>query len=60
MATGMVMARERGATGTSGHLGMPAIRETLDLLLRTFPIRTCSDNKFAEHQRLETMSVVSH
>ncbi|MGK2948772.1 MAG: GIY-YIG nuclease family protein, partial [Acidimicrobiales bacterium] len=28
-----------------------AIRETLDLLLRTFPLRTCSDNKFGEHQR---------
>ncbi len=28
-----------------------AIRETLDLLLRTFPVRTCSDNKFAHHQR---------
>src|SRR4051794_9462864 len=29
-----------------------AIRETLDLLLRTFPIRTCSDNKFDRHARL--------
>jgi excinuclease ABC subunit C len=28
-----------------------AIRETLDLLLRSFPIRTCSDNKLARHQR---------
>src|SRR4051794_26068997 len=28
-----------------------AIRETLDLLLRTFPIRTCSDNKFNVHQK---------
>ena len=28
-----------------------AIRETLDLLLRTFPIRTCSDNKLAVHQK---------
>jgi len=28
-----------------------AIRETLDLLLRTFPIRTCSDTKLARHQR---------
>ncbi|HVT76494.1 MAG TPA: excinuclease ABC subunit UvrC, partial [Acidimicrobiales bacterium] len=28
-----------------------AIRETLDLLLRTFPIRTCSDNKFTRHHR---------
>jgi excinuclease ABC subunit C len=29
-----------------------AIRETLDHLLRTFPVRTCSDNKFARHERL--------
>ena len=29
-----------------------AIRETLDLLLRTFPIRTCSENKFGHHERL--------
>ncbi|HEX3424901.1 MAG TPA: excinuclease ABC subunit UvrC, partial [Acidimicrobiales bacterium] len=28
-----------------------AIRETLDSLLRTFPIRTCSDNKFHVHQK---------
>jgi excinuclease ABC subunit C len=28
-----------------------AIRETLDLLLRTFPVRTCSDNKLALHQK---------
>lgn len=28
-----------------------AIRETLDLLLRTFPLRTCSDNKFNLHRR---------
>src|SRR5205814_933328 len=28
-----------------------AIRETLDSLLRTFPIRTCSDNKFNVHQK---------
>jgi excinuclease ABC subunit C len=35
--------------GPFGHAY--AIRETLDLLLRTFPIRTCSDGKFADHQR---------
>jgi excinuclease ABC subunit C len=35
--------------GPYGHAY--AIRETLDLLLRTFPVRTCSDNKFARHQR---------
>ena len=36
--------------GPYGHAY--AIRETLDLLLRTFPLRTCSDNKFDQHQRL--------
>ncbi|MEY2568638.1 MAG: excinuclease subunit [Actinomycetota bacterium] len=35
--------------GPYGHAY--AIRETLDLLLRTFPIRTCSDNKFQRHER---------
>jgi excinuclease ABC subunit C len=35
--------------GPFGHAY--AIRETLDLLLRTFPIRTCSDNKFQRHER---------
>jgi excinuclease ABC subunit C len=35
--------------GPYGHAY--AIRETLDLLLRTFPIRTCSDNKFSLHHR---------
>ncbi|MGH9280148.1 MAG: excinuclease ABC subunit UvrC [Acidimicrobiales bacterium] len=36
--------------GPYGHAR--AIRETLDLLRRTFPIRNCSDNKFAHHERL--------
>ncbi len=35
--------------GPYGHAY--AIRETLDLLLRTFPIRTCSDNKLQRHER---------
>lgn len=43
--------RKRGIRyfGPYGHAG--AIRETLDLLLRTFPARTCTDTKFREHQR---------
>ena len=36
--------------GPYGHVG--ALRETLDLLLRSFPVRTCSDTKFRRHQRL--------
>jgi excinuclease ABC subunit C len=35
--------------GPYGHAY--AIRETLDLLQRTFPIRTCSDNKFLRHAK---------
>ncbi len=33
-----------------GHVG--ALRETLDLLLRSFPLRTCSEAKFKRHARL--------
>jgi excinuclease ABC subunit C len=36
--------------GPFGHAY--AIRETLDLLLRTFPVRTCSDAVFRRHERL--------
>jgi excinuclease ABC subunit C len=44
--------------GPYGHAY--AIRETLDLLLRTFPVRTCSDNKFAHHQRLGRPCLLYH
>ncbi|MFP3900043.1 MAG: excinuclease ABC subunit UvrC [Acidimicrobiia bacterium] len=37
-----------------------AIRETLDLLLRTFPLRTCSDNKFRRHERLGRPCLLYH
>jgi excinuclease ABC subunit C len=37
-----------------------AIRETLDLLLRTFPLRTCSDNKFDQHARLGRPCLLFH
>ena len=36
--------------GPYGNAG--AIRATLDLLVRSFPVRTCSDTKFARHERL--------
>ncbi len=44
--------------GPYGHAY--AIRETLDLLLRTFPIRTCSDNKFNHHARLGRPCLLFH
>ncbi len=37
-----------------------AIRETLDLLLRTFPIRTCSDNKLDRHRKLGRPCLYAH
>jgi excinuclease ABC subunit C len=37
-----------------------AIRETLDLLLRTFPVRSCSDAKFSRHQRLGRPCLMYH
>ncbi len=44
--------------GPYGHAY--AIRETLDLLLRTFPLRTCSDNKFEHHRRLGRPCLLFH
>ncbi len=37
-----------------------AIRETLDSLLRTFPIRTCSDAKFRRHERMGRPCLLFH
>jgi excinuclease ABC subunit C len=44
--------------GPYGHAY--AIRETLDLLLRTFPIRTCSPHKFRSHERLGRPCLLFH
>ena len=37
-----------------------AIRDTLDLLLRTFPVRTCSEGKFTQHKRLGRPCLLFH
>jgi excinuclease ABC subunit C len=44
--------------GPYGHAY--AIRETLDLLLRTFPVRSCSDAKFRRHQQLGRPCLLFH
>ncbi len=44
-------ARRKGVRYFGPYGQAYAIRETLDLLLRTFPIRTCSDNKLERHKR---------
>lgn len=61
-ARAMVMrGRKRKGTRYFGPYGHAyAIRETLDLLLRTFPIRTCSDNKLGRHQRLGRPCLLFH
>lgn len=53
-------AKQKGTRyfGPYGHAY--AIRETLDLLLRTFPIRTCSDNKFERHAKLGRPCLLFH
>ncbi|MGH9059342.1 MAG: excinuclease ABC subunit UvrC, partial [Acidimicrobiales bacterium] len=44
-------AKDKGSRYFGPYAHAYAIRETLDSLTRTFPIRTCSDNKFGTHQR---------
>ena len=43
--------KDRGSRYFGPYAHAYAIRETLDSLLRTFPIRTCSDNKFRGHEK---------
>ena len=57
----VVRGRRRKGVRYFGPYGSAgAIRETLDLLLRTFPVRTCSDNKLEEHRRLGRPCLLFH
>jgi excinuclease ABC subunit C len=57
----VLRGRKRKGTRYFGPYGHAyAIRSTLDLLLRTFPIRTCSDNKLRAHQRLGRPCLLYH
>src|SRR4029450_12376177 len=53
-------ARRKGVRYFGPFAHAYAIRETLDLLLRTFPLRTCSDNKFGRHERLGRPCLLFH
>jgi len=44
--------------GPFAHVG--ALRDTLDLLLRTFPIRSCSDSKLERHIKLGKPCLMYH
>jgi excinuclease ABC subunit C len=52
--------RRKGARYFGPYAHAYAIRETLDLLLRSFPIRTCSDAKFRRHQRMGRPCLLFH
>lgn len=52
--------RRRGTRYFGPYVQAWAIRETLDSLLRTFPVRTCSNAKFNQHQRLGRPCLLFH
>lgn len=52
--------KRKGARYFGPYPHAHAIRETLDLLLRTFPIRTCSQGKFNQHARLGRPCLLFH
>jgi excinuclease ABC subunit C len=52
--------KDKGSLYFGPYAHAYAIRETLDSLLRTFPIRTCSDNKFHAHERLGKPCLLYH
>jgi excinuclease ABC subunit C len=58
----MVMrgTRSKGVRYFGPYASAHAIRQTLDLLLRTFPVRTCSDAKLRRHERLGKPCLLYH
>jgi excinuclease ABC subunit C len=52
--------RRKGTRYFGPYAHAYAIRETLDELLRTFPIRTCSDAKLRRHERLGKPCLLFH
>ena len=59
-ATVMRGARRKETRYFGPYAHAYAIRETLDLLLRSFPIRTCSDAKLRRHQLLGRPCLLYH
>lgn len=53
-------ARRKGTRYFGPYAQSFALRETLDLLLRTFPLRTCNDKKFMRHERLGRPCLLFH
>ena len=53
-------ARRKGVRYFGPYAHAYAIRETLDLLLRSFPVRTCSPGKFRQHERIGRPCLLFH
>ena len=57
----VVRGRKRSGVRYFGpYPNVYAIRGTLDLLLRSYPVRTCSDAKFRNHERLGRPCLLFH
>jgi excinuclease ABC subunit C len=53
-------ARRKGVRYFGPYAHAYAIRETLDQLLRTFPVRTCTDAKLERHRKLGKPCLLFH
>ena len=53
-------AKRKGVRYFGPYAHAWAIRDTLDLLLRSFPVRTCSPGKYNQHQRLGRPCLLFH
>jgi excinuclease ABC subunit C len=52
--------KHRGTRYFGPYAQAYALREMLDMLVRTFPVRTCSNTKFARHERLGRPCLLYH
>jgi excinuclease ABC subunit C len=52
--------RRKGVEYFGPYAHAYAIRQTLDLVLRTFPVRTCTDSKFRSHEALGRPCLLFH
>ncbi len=53
-------ARRKGVRYFGPYAHVNAVRSTLDLLLKSFPVRTCSDAKLLRHARLASPCLLYH
>jgi excinuclease ABC subunit C len=52
--------RRKGVRYFGPYVHPGSIRDTLELLLRTFPVRTCATSKFKQHERLGRPCLLFH